>query len=53
MKSMKDAALYASRPSATLDIAKDLAEIAFATKMNKEEKPLVSNQEERVLVRSR
>jgi hypothetical protein len=32
MQSMKDAALKASRPSATLDIAKDLAEIAFATK---------------------
>jgi len=32
MQSMKEAALEASRPSATLDIAKDLAEIAFATK---------------------
>jgi hypothetical protein len=42
MQSMKDAALAAARPSATLDIAKDLAEIAFATK-NKE----------KVLVRAR
>jgi 1,2-diacylglycerol 3-beta-galactosyltransferase len=32
MESMKNAALAAARPQATLDIAKDLAEIAFATK---------------------
>ena len=43
MESMKDAALKASRPSATLDIAKDLADIAFAKK----------NSQEKVLVRSR
>lgn len=42
MQSMKDAALAAARPSATLDIARDLAEIAFATKNM-----------EKVLVRSR
>lgn len=29
---MKEAALKAARPSATLDIARDLAEIAFSTK---------------------
>lgn len=43
MESMKEAALAAARPSATLDIAKDLAEIAFASKKS----------EEKVLVRSR
>lgn len=32
MKSMKQAAKNASRPSATLDIAQDLAQIAFATR---------------------
>jgi 1,2-diacylglycerol 3-beta-galactosyltransferase len=32
MQSMKDAALAAARPSATLDIARDLADIAFSTK---------------------
>ncbi len=42
MQSMKDAALAAARPSATLDIARDLADIAFATKNM-----------EKVLVRSR
>lgn len=36
MESMKAAALAAARPSATLDIAKDLAEIAFAKKLTKE-----------------
>ena len=36
MKSMKAAALAAARPSATLDIAKDLAEIAFAKKLMKD-----------------
>lgn len=40
MQSMKDAALAAARPSATLDIAKDLAAIAFSAK-EKEEKVLV------------
>ncbi len=29
---MRDAALVAARPSATLDIARDLAEMVFATK---------------------
>ena len=43
MSLMKAAALKAARPSATLDIAGDLAEIAFAKKLTKE----------RVLVRSR
>jgi hypothetical protein len=33
---MKSAALAAARPSATLDIARDLADIAFATKTSKE-----------------
>ena len=32
MESMKEAALAAARPAATLDIAKDLAEIAFSTR---------------------
>lgn len=32
MESMRSAALAAARPQATLDIAKDLAEIVFATK---------------------
>jgi 1,2-diacylglycerol 3-beta-galactosyltransferase len=32
MASMKSAALAAARPSATLDIAKDLAQIIFASK---------------------
>lgn len=41
MESMKAAALAAARPSATLDIAADLAEIAFA-KMLTKEKVLVS-----------
>lgn len=36
MDSMKAAALAAARPSATLDIAGDLAEIAFAKKLTKE-----------------
>jgi UDP-N-acetylglucosamine:LPS N-acetylglucosamine transferase len=36
MESMKSAALAAARPSATLDIARDLADIAFATKTSKE-----------------
>ncbi len=36
MESMKTAALAAARPSATLDIAKDLAEIAFSKKLTKE-----------------
>ena len=43
MDSMKAAALKAARPSATLDIASDLAEIAFAKKLTRE----------KVLVRSR
>jgi hypothetical protein len=43
MESMKSAALAAARPSATLDIARDLADIAFATKTSKE----------KVLVRAR
>jgi hypothetical protein len=43
MESMKSAALAAARPSATLDIARDLADIAFATK----------NGKEKVLVRAR
>lgn len=36
MESMKAAALAAARPSATLDIAKELAEIAFAKKLTKD-----------------
>lgn len=36
MESMKAAALAAARPSATLDIAKDLADIAFAKKLTKD-----------------
>jgi 1,2-diacylglycerol 3-beta-galactosyltransferase len=36
LKSLSDAALAAARPQATLDIARDLADIAFATKMKKE-----------------
>jgi len=32
MAEMKRAALMAARPTATLDIAKDLAEMVFATK---------------------
>lgn len=32
LEDMKDAALVAARPSATLDIARDLASIVFATK---------------------
>ena len=32
MAEMKQAALMAARPTATLDIAKDLAEMVFATK---------------------
>jgi 1,2-diacylglycerol 3-beta-galactosyltransferase len=43
MEAMKAAALKAARPSATLDIASDLADIAFAKKQTKE----------KVLVRSR
>ena len=43
IKIMKSAALDAARPSATLDIAKDLAEIAFSSK----------KKTEKVLVRSR
>mmetsp|Transcript_97356 Transcript_97356/g.272452 ORF Transcript_97356/g.272452 Transcript_97356/m.272452 type:complete len:479 (+) Transcript_97356:126-1562(+) len=36
MESMKASALAAARPSATLDIAADLAEIAFAKKLTKD-----------------
>jgi len=43
MASMKAAALRAARPSATLDIASDIAEMAFAKKLTRE----------RVLIRSR
>ena len=43
MESMKSAALAAARPSATLDIARDLADIAFASKTSNE----------KVLVRAR
>ncbi len=32
MEAMKEAALAAARPSATLDIARDLAEIVFSSK---------------------
>lgn len=32
METMKDAALEAARPAATLDIARDLAEMAFSTR---------------------
>lgn len=32
LESMREAALLAARPSATLDIARDLAEMVFATK---------------------
>jgi 1,2-diacylglycerol 3-beta-galactosyltransferase len=44
MESMKEAALNAARPHATLDIARDLAEIAFSTKQKslKKEKDLVA-----------
>jgi len=41
MQSMKEAALSAARPSATLDIARDLADIAFSTK-KQEGKTLVT-----------
>ena len=41
MKSMKASALATARPSATLDIAADLADIAFAKKLTKQ-KVLVS-----------
>ena len=34
LESMQQAAQNASRPSATLDIAKDLAQIAFATRQD-------------------
>ena len=36
MENMKAAALAAARPSATLDIANDLADIAFAKKVTKD-----------------
>ena len=36
MAQMKRAALAAARPTATLDIAKDLAEMVFATKQAKQ-----------------
>lgn len=36
MAEMKRAALAAARPTATLDIAKDLAEMVFATKQAKQ-----------------
>ena len=44
MESMKEAALAAARPAATLDIAKDLAEMAFSTreKSATKEKELVA-----------
>lgn len=43
MDSMKEAALAAARPSATLDIAQDLAEIVFSTKKQTDaEKVLVA-----------
>lgn len=35
MEELKNAALEAARPSATLDIAKDLAEMVFAAKAKK------------------
>ena len=37
LDSMKKSALAAARPSATLDIAKDLADMVFATREQKEE----------------
>lgn len=46
MQSMKDAALAAARPTATLDIARDLADIAFS----KRERTVA---EEKVLVATR
>ena len=36
LEAMKECALAAARPSATLDIAKDLAEMVFATRKQKE-----------------
>jgi UDP-N-acetylglucosamine:LPS N-acetylglucosamine transferase len=44
LESMKKAALEAARPHATLDIARDLAEIAFSTKQTSmtKEKELVA-----------
>lgn len=43
MEAMKEAALTAARPSATLDIARDLANLAFAKKAetSKSEKLLI------------
>lgn len=35
LSDMKEAALKAARPQATLDIARDLAEMVFATKSDK------------------
>lgn len=43
MQSMKRAAQDASRPSATLDIAKDLAQIAFVSRKDKKSVPAASN----------
>ena len=37
LDSMKSAALAAARPSATLDIAKDLADMVFATRKQQKE----------------
>lgn len=37
LESMRSAALAAARPSATLDIAKDLAEMVFATRKQQQE----------------
>ena len=46
LQSMRDVALTAARPAATLDIAKDLAGIAFATRKTEVES-------EKVLLRAR
>ena len=51
LASMREKALAAARPSAALDIARNLAEIAFATKSGKEEE--TSSNEALVSVRRR
>lgn len=42
LESLSAAALRAARPEATLDIARDIADIAFETKMKKEKVLVVS-----------
>jgi 1,2-diacylglycerol 3-beta-galactosyltransferase len=41
MEAMRTAALAAARPTATLDIAKDLAAMAFATRKQRQKKSTV------------